>query len=191
MGLASCKPKTEQMVVQGYVKTFGSETTHEGIEIELNEEGAGVTLLDKTTSNADGWYQLKGDFDVNKTHYLYLNNSPSKHLAPSNFGYNSLQVNTGGVQNFDIDIEPFIWLNIHFKNVNPCSGNDLISFYANYAGFERLIGAQVDEYFLNRTTGNKEITFRYDVFKCGIQTRLKVEVGYVSAFDTVDVEVFY
>lgn len=66
----SCKPKTEHTIVQGFVKTYGSETTHEGIEIELNEEGNGTKLLDKTTSNADGWYQLKGDFDVNKTHYL-------------------------------------------------------------------------------------------------------------------------
>jgi hypothetical protein len=189
--ISSCKPKTEHTIVQGYVKTYGSETTHEGIEIELNEEGVGVTLLDKTTTNSDGWYQLEGEFDVNKTHYLYLNNTPPKHYAINDEGYNYLQVKAGGVQNFNVNIWPVSWVKIHFKNIDPCDHNDIIGFYGNFGGSEQINGGGVDEYYHWRTAGNQEVVFIYTTNKCGVGTTYKDTVGYVPAFDTVDFEVFY
>jgi hypothetical protein len=188
----SCTIGTKHTIVQGYVKTYGSSTTHAGIEIELNEEGVGVTLLDKTTTNADGWYQLEGDFDVSKTHYLYLNDNPPKHSHVNNQGYNHLQVKTGGVQRFDINIHPYTWINIHFKNINPCDRNDIIGFYGSLGGSERIYGAGVDTHFLWRTTGNKEVLFSYSLAKCGQDGGSFIDtIGYVAAFDTVNFQVLY
>jgi hypothetical protein len=187
----ACKPRTEHTIVQGYIRTHGSETTHEGIEIELNGEGAGVTLLDKTVSNADGWFQLEGDFDKSKSHYLFTLDNPEKHFAFDTKGYNHLQVKSGGVQSVDINFDPYCWVNIHFKNINPCNQNDVLRFTGNHSNSEAIYGALVDAYYLFQIAGNRELLFSYGINKCGVGENFLDTIGYVSAFDTVDFEVFY
>lgn len=185
----SCKPKTEHTIVQGYVKTFGSETVHEGIEIELRQDGS--LPLDITTSNADGWYQLEGEFEVNKRQYLYSDDPPPLHQSLDNQPFDNFEVQSGGVQRMDLEIPPYSWVNIHFKNIDPCDHNDIIGFYGSFGGSERLNGGGVDEYFIWQTGGNRNVIFSYSTNKCGVSEGFEKAVGYVPAFDTVDFQVFY
>lgn len=70
--------------------------------------------------------------------------APNDHDEPSNYGYNDLQTETGGVQRYDIELQPYYYVSIHFKNVNPCDQNDFISFSAVHGGTEFLNGAGLD-----------------------------------------------
>jgi hypothetical protein len=188
--VVSCKPRTEHTIVQGYVRTYGSETTHEGIEIELRQDGS--LPLDVTKSNADGWYQLEGDFEVNKRQYLFALNAPPLHQALDNQSFNNFEVSSGGIQRFDLEIHPYSWVNIHFKNINPCDQRDLIGFYGNLGGLEWIYGAEADTHFIWQTTGNKKVLFSYSLGKCGQDGGSFIDtVGYVAAFDTVDFQVLY
>lgn len=185
----SCKPKTEHTIVQGYVKTYGSETTHEGIEIELRQDGG--LPLDITKSNADGWYRLEGDFEVNKRQYLYTVNTPPLHDFLSNQPNANFEVSSGGIQRIDLEIPAFCWINIHFKNIDPCNQEDFLTFRGNYGGQERIYGAMADQYFIYQSWGNQVGRFFYTVSKCGNSTSYIDTIGYIAAFDTVDFEVFY
>jgi hypothetical protein len=191
LGLISCEQEKEHTIVQGYVKTYGSETVHEGIEVELIQEGVGFVLLDRTVSNADGWYQLEGDFTLGEIQYLYLSQTPDLHRPFRDDGYKHLKVKSGGVQKVDIEIQPYSWVNIHFKNVEPCNQYDVISFTGGLGSVERIYGDDTDEFFLWRTTGNKEVVFNYNTLKCYCTHSFESSFGYVAAFDTVDFEVFY
>jgi hypothetical protein len=186
--ISSCKPKTEHTIVQGYVKTYGSETTHEGIEIELRQDGS--LPLDITTSNADGWYQLEGEFEENKRQYLYSDDPPPLHQSLDNQPFDNFEVASGGVQRIDLEIPPYSWINIHFKNVAAFDQNDRIGYTGNNTN-ESIVGALADEFRIIQRTGNTILFFEYGVVKNDIRTRYTDTIGYVPAFDTVDFEVFY
>jgi hypothetical protein len=182
--------------IQGFLLEYGSEKPLEGIALYLKEitststtSGSfGTTTVDSFYTNEDGYFNYEFEDDGTKGYIA------SYQKIPGYYDVDFLTVNTGnniGLQSF---ADPYAWLKLRVKNVNPVNQNDKIRFGHPYSssgsGWQELYGTDVDEIYLWQGKGYYSNDLIWKVSKLGISTEYK-ESLFLPAHDTMYYEILY
>jgi len=193
--MTSCKKDhTPDSNIQGQVLEYGSMTPISGATVYLSRcvvtEPLGPLncgLTDSLTTPSDGYFSfdIEGDFDGN-----YIADATAPQYYSSNLEV--VLLSPGQEVDKNIVLDPFAWLEIHVKNIDPVDGNDKIRFTLpcnSNPYWEELFGAG-DEYFLCQVRGNYDSSLIWKVTKNEITIEYRDTLS-ISAHDTISYEILY
>ena len=193
--LAECrKPdKTTYIKTSGKVLEFGSNKPIKNAKVGIYEEGGeflGSTwtkLVDTTRTDATGAYHFdKGNLDKGSSFFISA-------VADKYYTYdpNNYLVTGQEVTNLNIVLDPFAWIKVHVKNVNPFDDNDRIGL-GNGIGTLQIFytGTNIELNYINKLKGNLPISIDWSVTKNGIRQEYKDTIK-IPAHDTLKYEILY
>ena len=179
--------------IEGRVLEYGSLKPIPNALVVLEEEfhmpftgGGKYYPIDSTYTNADGYYIY--DFKhIDKLDDYYFSYQV-KVLAPKYFDNNSRMEN-GYAHRSDIILDPYAWIKVHVKNVNPFDEKDRIFTSSNGGGGE-YFGTNIDLIEYHRNRGGRLTTIVWNTKKNNIRTEFSDSI-YISPHDTINYEIFY
>ena len=180
--------------IEGRVLEYGTLKPIPNALVVLEEEfhmpftgGGKYYPIDSTYTDSDGYYIY--DFKhIDKLDDYYFSYQV-KVLAPKYFDNNSRMEN-GYAHRSDIILDPYAWIKVHVKNVNPFDENDELRTGSPKGGGGVFIGINMDATEIQNKFGNRKIELLWVVIKNKIQSIHKDSL-YLPAHDTIDYEIFY
>ncbi len=91
----------------------------------------------------------------------------------------------------DLVLDPYAWVKVEVKNINPVDQNDAIRIEMNSCEKELFKGEQIDDYTICQTWGNREVSFYYSVTKIGREWVRKQVKCTVGSKDTTSIQIEY
>jgi hypothetical protein len=192
--MVQCRKESNNFVkVSGKVLEFGSNKPIANAKVAVYEEGGAflgstwTKLVDSTHTDANGFYRIeKSNIDNASSFYVaaaankYYTFDPTKYVATGQ-----------DVMNNDIVLDPFAWIKVHVKNVNPFDDKDKIGL-GNGIGTLQIfhIGKNIELNHVNKLKGNSPITIDWSVTKNGILKEFRDTIK-ISAQDTLKYEILY
>jgi hypothetical protein len=192
--MVQCRKETNNFIkVSGKVLEFGTNKPIANAKVGIYSEGGaflGTTwsnLVDTTRTDANGFYSIeKQGIDNGSSFYVsaaankYYTFDPTKYVATGQ-----------DVMNNDIVLDPFAWIKVHVKNVNPFDENDKIGL-GNGIGTLQIfyLGKNIELNHVNKLKGNSPITIDWSVTKNGILKEFRDTIK-ISAQDTLKYEILY
>jgi hypothetical protein len=185
--MAQCHKEANNFIkVSGKVLEFGSTKPIANAKVGIYEEGGaflGTTwtkLVDSTHTDVNGFYNIdKPNIDVGSSFYIsaaaekYYTFEPTKYLS------------TGKAVTNEIILDPFAWIKIHVKNVNPFDTNDKIIINGS-----TYTGKNFEQDFTYKIIGNKNFSIEWSVQRNNISTSFS-DSTKVVAHDTSKYEIRY
>ncbi len=192
--LSCCKPTVTTSpspnyttTVTGYTVTTDSLDPIPNIVLNINPlAGSYTTPVGGKTVRTDS----TGRFE-----FIYT--GPAYGQIGISFGGNNSYHNLGGydyitpytTQTHNIQLQPYGWLKLHVKNVNPWNGDDLL--WVGIGNGNGLIeNGIVDKTVFFKTPGNGKTTIGWGVTKNGIENIYR-DTFYLPGFDTTFYEILY
>ncbi|MBK7233867.1 MAG: hypothetical protein IPH93_16795 [Saprospiraceae bacterium] len=185
--------------VEGQVIEYGSNKPIPGAKVILQEgyisgsllSGRTVwTAIDTFVADNDGKYQFEffhkeDDFD-RKELYAYEVYIEKDQYFPSLEKRAHKEMWT---KNLNFVLDPFAWIKVHIKNVNPFDDRDYL-FTSSHGGGGDYRGKNIDniEFHINR--GNRKVELYWNVKKNSIFKEFSDSL-YLPAHDTVPYEINY
>jgi hypothetical protein len=192
--MAQCRKASNNYIkVSGKVLEFGSNKPIANAKVAIySEDGAflGSTwtnLVDSTRTDANGFYSMeKSDIDKGSSFYVaaaankYYTFDPTKYIVTGQ-----------DVTNNDIVLDPFAWIKVRVKNVNPFDDNDRI-ILGNVVGDITMIhnGRMVELNYVNKVFGNRDMLAGWSVRKNGVG-KSYLDTIKIAAHDTLKYEILY
>jgi hypothetical protein len=194
--MVQCRKDANNYIkVSGKVLEFGTNKPIANAKVGIYSEGGaflGTTwsnLVDTTRTDANGFYSIeKQGIDNGSSFYVsaaankYYTYDPTKYVATGQ-----------DVMNNDIVLDPFAWIKVHVKNVNPLNDRDSI-FLGNLVGPPSgetiYTGKNVDLNFLNKVRGNLSMRATWTVARNNIGKSF-VDTVKIAAHDTLKYEILY
>jgi hypothetical protein len=180
--------------IQGFLLEYGSEKPLEGIALYLKEitststtSGSfGTTTVNSFYTDDEGYFNYEFEDDGTKGYIA------SYQKIPGYYDVDFLTVNTGnniGLQRF---ADPYAWLKLHIKNVNPVNGSDNIRITGSWAGGspDDNFGTEINFFQVERVRGNRDTKINWWVTKNG-STQKDTALVYCTAHDTTFFEILY
>lgn len=191
--LAACTVTTEPTngptytnTITGYALTTDSLDPIPNLVLDMNPlQGSYTTPVGGKTLRTDS----TGRFE-----FIYT--GPAHGQIGIGFGGNNNYHNLGGydyitpytTKTHNIHLQPYGWLKLHVKNVNPWNGDDRISL--SLGGTVQSCYGIVDKTIHSKEPGNGTKKLIWAVEKNGIVTSYKDSV-YLVGFDTTFYEILY
>ena len=184
---------TAYIKVSGKVLEFGSNKPVKNAKVGIYEEGGtflGGTwtkLVDTTRTDANGIYRLeKGNLDKGSSFFISAFADKYYTYDPNNY-----LVTGQDVTNNNIVLDPFAWIKVHVKNVNPFNDRDSI-LLGNVVGTIPMthVGKNIELTYINKVFGNLKMEAQWSVGKNGIW-KFKTDTIYITAHDTLNYEILY
>ncbi len=193
--LAECrKPdKTTYIKTSGKVLEFGSNKPIKNAKVGIYEEGGAflgstwTKLVDTTRTDANGFYHFdKGNLDKGSSFFISAFADKYYTYDPNNY-----LVTGQEVTNLNIVLDPFAWIKVHVKNVNPFNDRDSI-LLGNVVGTIPMthVGRNVELNYINKVQGNLAIRATWTVAKNG-RGQSFVDTIIILAHDTLNYEILY
>ena len=196
---AACKKDFEGIEIKGRITEVGSGKPVAGAKIII--EGIGHSdgflspgsgngfIVDSVFTDNDGNYIFSRNDNPASGYYLIITKDKYQRAEPSRGFNNDVK------QTFDYQLQPYAWVKIHLKNVNPFNNNDWVQIYASFArslssNDNIYIGINVDKIIYEPTNGNNKILIYYKYIKSNIKFRDSIEV-FTPAHDTIPLDIFY
>ena len=194
--LTQChKDKTTYIKTSGKVLEFGSNKPIKNAKVGIYEEGGeflGSTwtkLVDTTRTDAAGFYHFDKD-NLDKGSSFFISAVADKYYA---YDPNNYLVTGQDVLNNNIVLDPFAWIKVHVKNVNPFNDRDSI-LLGNLVGPANAtmiyVGKSVELNFINKIPGNRDMRATWTVAKNNIGQYF-VDTIKIPAHDTLFYEILY
>ena len=179
--------------IEGRVLEYGSLKPIPNALVVLEEEfhmpftgGGKYYPIDSTYTNADGYYIY--DFKhIDKLDDYYFSYQV-KALAPKYFDNNSRMEN-GYAHRSDIILDPYAWIKVHVKNVNPFDEKDYL-FTNIWGGGGKYYGLDIDITEVYPVPGARKIKFFSRSTKNKITVE-KLDSLYLPPHDTINYEILY
>ncbi len=92
-------------------------------------------------------------------------------------------------KNKNIILDPFAWIKVHVKNVNPFDDDDHL-FTSSHGGGGAYDGKNIDTTEKHIGTGNRKVELYWTITKNNIKT-IHFDSLYLIAHDTVSYEILY
>lgn len=197
----SCKkdPFENKTVIEGHILEYGSEKPLLNVKIYfsglVNSEAFGTEIwstVDSISTDQNGYVYYEynhNEVTIDKATFK----TPHLYYPIMLHAINERQVN-------DISrmVEPYAWVNVHVKNIDPFNSSDNISFTVSpgfsigaTGGWYNLYGEDIDQEILFKTIGNKDNTkILWTVIKNGMSFEYRDTV-YFNAHDTTYYEILY
>jgi hypothetical protein len=186
--MVQCRKESNNYIkVSGKVLEFGSNKPIANAKVGIYSEGGAFlgstwsNLVDTTRTDANGFYSIeKQGIDNGSSFYVsaaankYYTFDPTKYLATGQ-----------DVTNNDIVLDPFAWIKIHVKNVNPFGDND--KFIINGSTYE---GKNFEQNFTFKVIGNKNLPLGWSIQKNNVWRSFSDSTKIV-AHDTLKYEILY
>jgi hypothetical protein len=160
--LAHCQKdsKTTFIKTSGKVLEFGSNKPIKNAKVGIYEEGGeflGSTwthLVDTTRTDATGAYHFDKS-NLDKGSSFFISAVADKYYA---FDPNNYLITGQDVANLNIVLDPFAWIRVHVKNVNPFSDADSL-ILGNVVGNipNILVGKNIELDYINKVFGNRDM----------------------------------
>jgi hypothetical protein len=192
--MAQCRKASNNYIkVSGKVLEFGSNKPIANAKVAIySEDGAflGSTwtnLVDSTHTDANGFYSMeKSNIDQGSSFYVaaaankYYTFDPTKYIVTGQ-----------DVTNNDIVLDPFAWIKVHVKNVNPFNDRDSL-LLGNVVGTIPMthVGKNIELNYINKVRGNLRMEVQWSVGKNSIWKFLTDNVT-IPAHDTLKYEILY
>jgi hypothetical protein len=192
--MVQCRKEANNYVkVSGKVLEFGSNKPIANAKVAIYEEGGAflgstwTKLVDSTHTDANGFYRMeKSNIDNGSSYYVaaaankYYTFDPTKYVATGQ-----------DVVNNDIVLDPFAWIKVHVKNVNPFNERDSI-LLGNVVGTIPMthVGRNIELNYTNKVRGNLSMRATWTVAKNSIGKSF-VDTIKISAHDTLNYEILY
>ncbi|MBK9631407.1 MAG: hypothetical protein IPO62_10150 [Saprospiraceae bacterium] len=185
--------------LDGQVIEYGSNKPILGAKVILQEgyisgsvlSGNSVwTAKDTFITDSDGKYQFeffhKVDDSDRKELYAYEVYIEKDQYFPSL----EKRAHKGmWTKNLNFVLDPYAWIKVHIKNVNPFDDRDLISIRSNGGGGDYYgKSVSIEEIHINR--GNRKVKLSWLTIKDNIK-EYKYDSLYLSAHDTLPYEINY
>ncbi len=193
--LAQCHKdnKTTFIKTSGKVLEFGSNKPIKNAKVGIYEEGGeflGSTwtkLVDTTRTDATGFYHFDiGDLDKGSSFFISA-------VADKYYTYdpNNYLVTGQEVLNNNIVLDPFAWIKVHVKNVNPFNDRDSI-LLGNVVGTIPMthVGKNIELNYTNRVRGNLLMEAQWSVGKNSIW-KFYTDTLKIPPHDTLNYEILY
>jgi hypothetical protein len=193
--LTQCRKdnKTTFIKTSGKILEFGSNKPIKNAKVGIYSEGGeflGSTwtkLLDTTRTDATGFYHFDKD-NLDKGSSFFISAVAEKYYA---FDPNNYLVTGKEVLNNNIVLDPFAWIKVHVKNVNPFNDADSILLGSVVGDLRGLyIGKNIDAIYINKVQGNTQMSASWIVIKNSIRSRFSDTIA-IPAHDTLNYEILY
>jgi hypothetical protein len=190
--MASCvkdPPTTFEATVKGRVLEVDSEVGIPNITVKLVEEDYALSGSSKRTTLQTVKTDAQGNYQFTYTRQKILNyDVVAVNSSPDYNEYTQAVLIPDGESNVvNIFLNPFGWVKVHVKNVNPFDERDEVKFY--YGTF---YGTKVDSTFLVKSTANKKYVNTIYIQTTRNSIRSLKEVGLIiPPRDTTLFNVFY
>ena len=193
--LTQCRKdnKTTFIKTSGKVLEFGSNKPIKNAKVGIYEEGGeflGSTwtkLLDTTRTDAAGFYHFdKGTLDKGSSFFIFATARNCFSDDPNNYLITGQQIT-----NLNIILEPYVWFDIHVKNINPFDNNDSIRLggvIGTLTGLHE--GKNVELRYINKIRSGIPLTASWMVSKNRIRHWF-TDTLKVQAYDTLKYEILY
>ncbi|MEP7194958.1 MAG: hypothetical protein ABI851_00450 [Saprospiraceae bacterium] len=184
--------------VDGRVFEYGSNKPLVYCMVILQEEfhepfsGGGIYYtIDTTYTDSIGYYVF--DFKHMKKDQVYSYSYVVEAIQPLYFsGGNSMEEGFWN-KNRDIILDPYAWIKVHIKNVNPFDENDKMATSGPWGGGgnnQYHLGVKIDTFEIRRARGNR------NEFVCGHWWKnkiysIKCDSIFFIGFDTIPYEILY
>ncbi len=183
--------ETEFTHIRGYVLEYGTEEPLEGVKMYLQEVG-GEVLGSITFSTVDSFYtDDSGYFEYSFEDDYTSAFTYSFEEVPGYYDLGFRDVNNQKVNEHTHYADPFAWLELHLKNVNPIDGSDKIRFTHQYSPFSwQDIYGPADSTLVWQIKGNYESYLIWKVTKAGTTTEYR-DTFAIPAHDTTYYQIQY
>ena len=179
--------------VSGKVLEFGSNKPVKNAKVGIYEEGGAflgstwTKLVDTTRTDANGVYRLEKD-NLDKGSSFFISVVADKYYA---YDPNSYLATGRNVTNNNIVLDPFAWISMHVKNVNPFDDRDSI-LLGDVVGTIPMthVGRNIELTYINKVFGNVKMEAQWSFGKNGIW-KFKTDTVYITAHDTLNYEILY
>ena len=195
LSLSQCRKddKTTFIKTSGKVLEFGSNKPIKNAKVGIYEEGGeflGSTwtkLVDTTRTDATGFYHFDiGDLDKGSS--FFISAAADKYYT---YDPNNYLVTKQEVLNNDIVLDPFAWIKVHVKNVNPFNDADSLILGNVVGTIPRIhVGKNIELNYTNKVFGNKNMQAGWSVRKNGIWKDYELVIN-IPAHDTLNYEILY
>mgnify|MGYP001210712572 CR=1 FL=1 len=196
---AACKKDFEGIEIKGRITEVGSGKPVAGAKVFIIGIGPGdgflspgngnESIVDTVFSNENGDYRFRREDSPFGGYRIIIKRDKYQDKYPSR-GIDWHSVNT-----FDIQLQPYAWVKIHLKNVNPVNESDWVEFFGSFArsistADNIYMGMNVDKIIYEPTYGNYKILIYYKYIKSNIKYSDSIEV-FTPAHDTIPLDIFY
>jgi hypothetical protein len=195
--LTACKKAAEPTTAQGRITTLGTDSALAGIAVTLIEDnyGSGVVgsgngryngPLKTVHTDQDGYYRIDHNCYPGTAYWI------EAETAQGHFGPIQKQAVYPG-QNNTINIAqiPYAYVRLHIKNVNPYDVYDKFNYLLDPGGGGGFDGPAIDLITTRRTAGNGNVVLYYSAIKNGQIVLDRKDTLNISAYDTLDYQIFY
>lgn len=187
------EPTSTFIKMSGKVLEYGTNKPIANAKVGIYEEGGeflGATwtrLLDTTRTDANGFYYFDKP-NLDKGSSFFIAATANKYYA---YDPNSYLITGQVVTNNDIVLDPFAWIKVHVKNVNPFDDRDSIfldGIVGTLSGIH--IGNNVDLNYVNTIRGNRPMEASWTIIKNNIR-KIYADTLRINAHDTLKYQIFY
>ena len=179
--------------IEGQVLEYGSNKPLVGAEVFLQEAiyapfsgGGNYITIDTFYTDNEGKYSIE---------FLHLPSTDSYNVSyqveAHSFWYypETKSMETGYGHRRNIILDPFGWIKVHLKNVNPFDNKDYL-FTSIEGGGGHYYGKEIDLIDIRTRNANKKIGLYWTVKKNNILKEYNDSL-YLPAHDTVNYEILY
>jgi len=193
---ASCKKDFEGIEIKGRITEVGSGKPVSGAKVTIVGRGSdgspwlsggGISaIVDSVFTDANGHYSYR-NVESPFGGYIILISKDKYQPANPPHGFDN-----GFPHNFDYQLQPYAWVKIHLKNVNPFNAWDVV----DVLGFEdpnlnfEYTGPNIDIQRIAKIYGNKKEVLTPFITKNNIMTWYNIELNAL-AHDTIPIDIFY
>lgn len=192
--MAQCHKDDDKFIkVSGKVLEFGSNKPIPNAKVGVYEEGGeflGTTwtkLVDTTRTDANGFYSIEKN-NIDRTSSFFISAAANKYYP---YDPNNYLVTGQEVANNNIVLDPFAWIKVHVKNVNPFNERDSI-LLGNVVGTIPMthVGKNIELNYTNKVRGNLRMEVQWSVGKNSIWKFFTDSIT-IPAHDTLNYEILY
>jgi hypothetical protein len=192
--MAQCHKNDDKFIkVSGKVLEFGSNKPISNAKVGIYEEGGaflGTTwtkLVDTTRTDANGFYSIEKN-NIDRSSSFFIAAAANKYYT---YDPNNYLVTGQEVTNNNIVLDPFAWIKVHVKNVNPFNDRDSI-LLGNVVGTIPMthVGKNIELNYINKVRGNLRMEAQWSVGKNSIWKFLTDSIR-IQAHDTLNYEILY
>ncbi len=190
---SSCDRKSalsDTTIVRGYLLEYGTEDPLPDVAVYLQECGGefgsfGCWTVDTFYTNDEGFF-----------YHEFQHESPSYQVSFSRlsdyYEVREIILNTGKSNERIRYADPYAYIMLHIKNIDPYNIGDYIEYSGGWAGGSSmpLVGESIDSFILKDVMGNRTQFVNWWVTKDG-QSQNFSDTLYCPAHDTMLFEIFY
>jgi len=187
--LAACSKDDGIHTWEGKVLEYGTMKPVPGAAVYLIEAKGSIlgptikSVVDSTLSDINGYFKFTFEFNP------YISEISGK---AHNYFDGSDVIGSTKNTNKDLILDPYAWLKVNVKNIDPVSDDDAITLRSDNCNNKLFKGQHVDDFYICTYPGNRSGELRYTVTKIGKGVQVWHSIDFqVGSRDTTEIFIEY